>query len=617
MANAMYEYATAYNLAKEINTELAIDVSEYDVSIWPYMLDYFKIPEVKKVQYPIKLSKRSHGKTEGIKNYFSKEPIILVENSEGVKGNVIEYKSLSDVASDKIPSNKDLYLNDYFFAKRYNRKYWSEVIKQFEAREDFAEIKIFEQFTRKKEIVSVGIHIRRGDMLFAPWAKKMTDEYYCAGIAWFRKHFKGCEFFIFTDDKQYVRELFGEQNDVHYVNVLGFEEADLIEFICLSKCEHFILSNSSTYSRLASEICTNEDRVIIRKKEASGLMWTDEAIHRFYYLKNRYKKGKREVELSDVDICQYYKVYCKQLSKYREKEDSLVNMEWDNKQNPNDVLNTIAYYSVINGFKDNEERVKMLKRKMLALYEMKRYDRFIELSYVAYSYYANQNWFREKLINALIEEGYEEEAELERRWSEDRNAIVFIFGSNQENIYSINTMEMQYADIFGHMGYESHYVVRTDDRTSLSYIRNSEGKLFTNAASVKTMYFIHSVDEFASINATMKNEKDRIAIVRTLDDFELASGMRRVFVDYSDNNDYLHDMGEKMSKEDLAWMYDNADYIMSSDDNVFDKYSEKTIEMRTLTQIIEERTHYKWGHFHRMKLEYIYNVNAIVEKLHL
>lgn len=615
MANSMYEYATAYNLAKELDTELAIDVSEHDISIWPYMLDYFNIPEMRKVQYPVELSKRSHDTMEGIKNYFSDAPAILVSHSESISDKVIEYKNIADVQLGKIPSNKDLYLNDYFFAKEYNGKYWAEVIKQFEAREDFPEIRAFEQVAHDRGVVPVGIHIRRGDMLFASWAQKMNDEYYCAGIAWCRKHIKQCEFFVFTDDKKYAQELFGEQKDIHYVNVLGFDEADLIEFICLSKCEHFILSNSSTYSRLASEICKNENKTVILKKAISKVKWTSELSYRIKYLKTKYKNGKRRIEFSDSLINQYYKIYCTQIERYKTKPERMDIKEEISRQEPEGVLNTIACHSILNGFRSDIERVEILKAKMLALYEMKRFDRFVELSYVGYSYYADQEWFRKRLISSLMAEGYEGEAELERRWKRDRRTIVYIFGSNQGMIYSVNTMEMQYADIFGHMGFESHYVAKTDDNTSLAYIQKSKGKLFTNAAGIQSMYFAHDIDDFAQNGAALPENKDRIAIVRTSEDFGHAQGMKTIFVDYSDNNDYLYDIGQKLPKEELKWMYDNADYILSSDDNILKEYCEKSIKMQTIIPFIETRTHYRWGAFHRMKPEFIFNVSKIVEKL--
>lgn len=51
LANQMYEYAAGYALAKELNQELVLDISACVKSSRGYMLDFFSIPDTKKIVY--------------------------------------------------------------------------------------------------------------------------------------------------------------------------------------------------------------------------------------------------------------------------------------------------------------------------------------------------------------------------------------------------------------------------------------------------------------------------------------------------------------------------------------------------------------------------------------
>lgn len=51
LANQMYEYAAAYALANELKQELVLDISECIKASRGYMLDFFSIPDTRKIVY--------------------------------------------------------------------------------------------------------------------------------------------------------------------------------------------------------------------------------------------------------------------------------------------------------------------------------------------------------------------------------------------------------------------------------------------------------------------------------------------------------------------------------------------------------------------------------------
>ncbi len=622
MANAMLEYAAAYELAKACGTELIIDISEHENSIYPFMLDYFNIPDLIKIQYPIEINKMGHGKCNGIQHVLSKEdPVVLIqsEEPENENFNTYLYTGIADSNVIEMGKKQDLYLNGYFFDRKFHDKYWDEVARQFVPKENFREIRAFETYIEGK--TSIAVHVRRGDMLFAEWADEMEDNYYLAAVEWFRRHYKGCVFFIFSDDKKYVRELFGSSDDIKYVDMLGFDEADLLEFVCISRCTHRILSNSSTYSRLADDLNEGLKKITVRKGGRETLMGTLYRWKLFFMhsiLGEKYMPSKYDFRMSPGLVDRYSRQYKKRLQKNKNKEQPRL-FDFSNtnicKDNADAIMDQIAFYSiglypVKEGFRD-----ELLKAKMECLYYLRRYDRFIELSYALYSAAADEEWFRRELIDALTQEGYQKEAQLEQyRNNGNKGTCICVFANNQGDVYARNTIEMQYADALGHLGYNVHLFFGGISKTSQAYIEQSEGERYANCAGVKLPYFCHLKDQ--SMIGRIKELRDDaercVAFVRAKEDFCNAEGMTRIFLDYSDPLDYLHSVGEQMKHDDLKYLYENADIVLSADPYIMELYPDKVVGLPIRKPYFVYRNRLKWGASHRINSDLIDVVLGVV-----
>lgn len=141
---------------------------------------------------------------------------------------------------------------------------------------------------------SVSVHIRRGDYLL-PENRKLfggicTEAYYRRAMARMRREHPGCTFYIFTNDKQWIRERIdeamraepdetGKAVRAETIDTAGIadsivivdaaattegtaDQQDYAEFALMSKCRHHILANSS-YSWWASYLCGNPDKTVL------------------------------------------------------------------------------------------------------------------------------------------------------------------------------------------------------------------------------------------------------------------------------------------------------------------------------------------------------------------
>lgn len=108
---------------------------------------------------------------------------------------------------------------------------------------------------------SVSIHVRKGD--FVQYGNYiMTDTYYKKAINYLEKTVRNkLDYYVFSDDMEYAKQLFGEENNFHYV--FGNEGDDNWMDMCLmSMCKHNIIANSS-FSFWGAYLNSNEQKIVI------------------------------------------------------------------------------------------------------------------------------------------------------------------------------------------------------------------------------------------------------------------------------------------------------------------------------------------------------------------
>lgn len=183
----------------------------------------------------------------------------------------------------------DIYLEGYWQSEKYFAGAVDQVKEAFDvdgllaswSLDETTEKQPSRVHTYLREITdsqSVSVHIRRGDYLTpenqALFGGICTEAYYKEAMRRMREQYPDCQFFLFTNDKQWVREKFagrgglakakGHPTDEASGNVTVVDlpdGSDHAEFALMSKCKHHILANSS-FSWWASYLNKNPQKTI-------------------------------------------------------------------------------------------------------------------------------------------------------------------------------------------------------------------------------------------------------------------------------------------------------------------------------------------------------------------
>lgn len=162
-------------------------------------------------------------------------------------------------------------LNSYLFCGNwFNERYFSsirkELLKDFEFIQplDDANSKLVEEMQERQ---SVALHIRRGDYLNYPNLSWITDNYYKRAIDYILEHVENPFFYIFSDDKEYVKERFGVLENMYVVdNNTG--EYSYRDMQLMSMCKHNIIANSS-FSFWGAWLNTHVSKIVVAPSKTS------------------------------------------------------------------------------------------------------------------------------------------------------------------------------------------------------------------------------------------------------------------------------------------------------------------------------------------------------------
>ena len=159
---------------------------------------------------------------------------------------------------------EDVYLYGYWACE----KYYEDIIPilqrkiRFPKSQDVRNQQCMEQMQSEE---SVSIHIRRTDYLsVADGARYMgicTDDYYKAAIAHMRSHLNNPSFYIFSDDLDYVKVHYTDE-DMHIVD-WNTGKNSMYDMQLMSMCKHNICANS-TFSIWGARLNQNPDKLMIR-----------------------------------------------------------------------------------------------------------------------------------------------------------------------------------------------------------------------------------------------------------------------------------------------------------------------------------------------------------------
>ncbi len=239
LGNQLFQYACGYNLARYLNTDLKIDISEFEkYKLHNFTLNKFNISA----------------------KYASKKDL------EGL--NIFKEKTLN-FDSEVFNCDTNSYLDGYWASEKYFIKSKKNLINEFKVLNNLEDMNL--EFSKLIENSnSVSLHIRRGDYVPNSYKEQLLEicdlDYYKRSIDYFKQKGEDYTFFIFTDDKKWVRDNF-KINDFKYY-FIEHNDADLNyeDFRLMSLCKHNIIANS-TFSWWASWLNLNTTKIIIAPKK--------------------------------------------------------------------------------------------------------------------------------------------------------------------------------------------------------------------------------------------------------------------------------------------------------------------------------------------------------------
>lgn len=186
---------------------------------------------------------------------------------------IFDQKYIDTHCVDEIPlkeminydTRRNLYLTGYYISEVYYKEDMDEIRKVFAfSPEETSSSSVMAHHIGSVE--SVSVHVRRGDYLDPIYGGKfdlLRDDYYMKAIRRMKEIYDKPHFFIFSDDKEYIRTAFDWLPAEEKTVVSGNSGADSWrDMYLMSRCRGNILANS-TFSTWGALLGDPEDRHVI------------------------------------------------------------------------------------------------------------------------------------------------------------------------------------------------------------------------------------------------------------------------------------------------------------------------------------------------------------------
>lgn len=254
LGNQMFQFAL-YKKFKQLEKDVKIDLSFYNTK---QELRKFELENIFEIDYA--LASRHECKKLGVNSYNISDKIY--EKIFKTK----DFFYLEDIDKGFQPeifSLEDAYLSGYW----QNEKYFIDIRKEIINTYHFPPIENHYVKTLQNNIEnseSVAVHIRRGDYLdeqnYKVYGNICTIDYYKKAIKYMEERCDSPEFFIFSNDQQWVKERFSQDNITVVEDVK--DKMDYEDMYLMSRCKHNIIANSS-FSWWSAWLNQNNAKIVI------------------------------------------------------------------------------------------------------------------------------------------------------------------------------------------------------------------------------------------------------------------------------------------------------------------------------------------------------------------
>lgn len=261
LGNQMFQYAFAYALARKTGVRVLIDPLFWGTSLRKYQLEEFKVTNTERLVCKAWDYILGFGPRNG-RRFKDKYRQRLIQK----KYQLIEEKQIMHYDEAMGNQEKSSFYMGFWQTPEYFEEYYDELKSQFTRKKDLSS----EGMEYQRQIqsgVSVAMHIRRTDYVREEGNVTLQLDFYSKALQKMCSQVGDFQLFIFTDDKEFVKDNFRLRE---FILVEGV--CDLDEFELMRQCNHHIVANS-TFSWWAAYL--GEDKGGIVYAPHTGI-WSDE-----------------------------------------------------------------------------------------------------------------------------------------------------------------------------------------------------------------------------------------------------------------------------------------------------------------------------------------------------
>lgn len=254
LGNQLFMYACGYAIAKILKKPLSLDLSYLDnSSLRKYELDKLNIKyefifTTRKLKhYPLRVAYRK-----------------LYHTWLRIRGFLFFKEKQTYTYNPDIEQLKDkTYLYGYWQTEKYFKDYRSDILKMFTPNYPLS-TGCKEYIEKVQQCNSIAIHVRRGD--YVNLGICLDQSYYHQAILKMEERIETPQYFIFSDDIEYAKQFFKEENGYFTYVQYQSENATIEDLFIMKSCKHIVMANSS-YSWWAAWLNDNPDKIVIHPND--------------------------------------------------------------------------------------------------------------------------------------------------------------------------------------------------------------------------------------------------------------------------------------------------------------------------------------------------------------
>ena len=269
LGNQMYQYALAKKLSILNNdAEIKLDISYFDNYYWPFELNKLNIKASLASKDDIfEFDNGSLSKKAG--HLIDKIPWIRVKDFIRKPFSKVYTEPKVSFCPEVLNIRQDVYLKGYWSSYKYFDDIRNILLDDFSFKE-----MMNDENKRISELIlasdsSISLHVRRGDYISLPDAKKVfrspyEDGFYDRAVTEIEKKIDNPEFFLFSDDPEWVKDNIKIKHKHTLVNI-NKKNNNYWDMKLMSLCKHNIIANS-TFSWWAAYLNQNKNKIVFAPK---------------------------------------------------------------------------------------------------------------------------------------------------------------------------------------------------------------------------------------------------------------------------------------------------------------------------------------------------------------